>query len=283
LYANFSRVDIHREFWPHDYARDMAKTLPDGAVYLTEGDHHPFFSVYLKVVEKSIEDVKVLEAGANVFEGYGRLEGLLRYGNYGSVYCSQEAELDPFPGVEIDQTGVLNRWVVSPGDAPDPVKYYTFRADREDARSSGYMSRSIYANYKYHMARRLVNMGRASEAKRYLDDALYVGDIFPWLIMNIGNIERTWGLRGSAMQRYEQVLRIAPARYEAHLNIGDMMIESGDMPRARDSFLEALTIKSARSDPYIYMRLAEINEALGEKEDAEYYREKYKRISKSFQ
>jgi len=273
LIYNYPGEDRSRVFWPHDYSVDMMRTFEQDAVFLAEGDYQPFFSIYQQVVEEARPDVKVLTVSGIIFDGYDRLESVLRMRPGSTVFCSQEGELNAFSGIKVEQTGVLNRWSINYGDAKDPVKYYVFRGDRDKVLDSGYMNRSIYANYYYHMGRRLVNMGRDEEAKRYLYEALRAGGIFTWVQMNIGNIEWYWGMEDKALSRYRKVIELAPAKYEAYLNMGSLYLQTGRLDEAEESYLKSLRYGGAEAEPY--MQLAKIYEARGMREKAAGYWEEY--------
>lgn len=72
---NLSRNDNSKDFSNHDYSYNMMNSLPDNAVFATEGgDNQVFGLVYYTMVERRRPDLKIYDQKGNVFERiYGNL------------------------------------------------------------------------------------------------------------------------------------------------------------------------------------------------------------------
>lgn len=72
---NFSRNNNSKDFSNHDYSYNMMNSLPDNAIFATEGgDNQVFGLVYYTMVERRRPDLKIYDQKGNVFERiYGNL------------------------------------------------------------------------------------------------------------------------------------------------------------------------------------------------------------------
>lgn len=72
---NLSRNNNSKDFSNHDYSYNMMNSLPDNAVFATEGgDNQVFGLVYYTMVERRRPDLKIYDQKGNVFERiYGNL------------------------------------------------------------------------------------------------------------------------------------------------------------------------------------------------------------------
>ncbi|MEI0593146.1 DUF2723 domain-containing protein [Brachyspira pilosicoli] len=83
---NFSRNNNSKDFSNHDYSYNMMNSLPDNAIFATEGgDNQVFGLVYYTMVERRRPDLKIYDQKGNVFERiYGNL--MKTYGRWlGSI------------------------------------------------------------------------------------------------------------------------------------------------------------------------------------------------------
>lgn len=73
--VNLSRNNNSKDFSNHDYSYNMMNSLPDNAVFATEGgDNQVFGLVYYTMVERRRPDLKIYDQKGNVFERiYGNL------------------------------------------------------------------------------------------------------------------------------------------------------------------------------------------------------------------
>lgn len=72
---NFSRNNNSKDFSNHDYSYNMMNSLPENAIFATEGgDNQVFGLVYYTMVERRRPDLKIYDQKGNVFERiYGNL------------------------------------------------------------------------------------------------------------------------------------------------------------------------------------------------------------------
>ncbi|MBI5696460.1 MAG: DUF2723 domain-containing protein [Nitrospirae bacterium] len=252
---NHAAADSSRLYWPHDYSVDLMRTFNEGALFLADGDHHPFLGIYQKTVEAARPDVTFLDEAGVVFSGYERMSDIYR-GPSQTVYCSQDSELDFFPGIKVRQAGLINWWDMGGVPAPDPAPYYTFRASAVDAADAYFPDRSIYANYNYHMARRYSGMGEYRLAEAALLDVVRVGGDLIWVRVNAGNLYNSWGMPDRAVREYREALRLAPATPAAYMNLGEIYIANGEYRLAREAFETAA--RYSPGDPGPGRRLEEI-------------------------
>ncbi|MGO9244383.1 MAG: tetratricopeptide repeat protein [Verrucomicrobiia bacterium] len=122
-------------------------------------------------------------------------------------------------------------------------------------------------------ARKLLDLGRASEALQYAQRDVQIAPQL-WLShMTLGLVLGRLGRLQEAMAQDEQALRMKPNAAEAHYSFGVAMMDLGKLPEAAEHFEQALRIKPDYAEAHynlgtVLLQEGKVSDAIGHYERA---------------
>jgi Flp pilus assembly protein TadD len=104
--------------------------------------------------------------------------------------------------------------------------------------------------------------GNAAEAVRHLERALKIHHNYPEALTNLGSACHVAGDNTRAAQLFEQVTQIAPEMYAGWLNLGVMLLLTGQPRQALQAEMQALRLRP--DDPFVLYQVGLCQYRLGE-------------------
>jgi len=246
--------DHSRDYFAFDYSDALFNTMEEDAAFLALADYHAFLSVYQKAVEDKRPDVEVFEASGGVFRGYDAAKPVYAAGQR-PIYCTDETAPETFPGVAVEQAGVINRFKYSGARITDPWVYYNVRVAPESFGRLDFMERRLVSDYYYNEARDKKRRGELPEAARLLRLATESGWDNTRALFNSANVFVEMGMPDEALMRYERVVRLSPGVWWAYKYIGDIKLGKGDVAAAVAWYNKALAVNPDYDEPYMALAL----------------------------
>jgi len=226
---NLPQASMRGNYLPHDYARNILKTVAPNAVIFPGGDHNTFPLLYCMVVEHERPDVTVADKYGYIEKSmYQHMPGTFpeipnesqRLEILKWILCNETrpiyfTEPPNLPNVRLRQEGLVFR-VIGEADPKIAMNLWTkynwhnIRNDEWSRPTNDYGSQMVISDYSMMRARYLLITGDRKKGEQMLTRSAEYGWGVKELMNNLGSMAAEEGLLSLAEDLFNRAIDIDP-------------------------------------------------------------------------